>query len=70
MFGWAAGAGVDWKLPVDAGSAVVFGVEYLHYGFPSQTLTFNGPNGGSFAFNAKENVDTVKGRISWLFNIH
>jgi outer membrane immunogenic protein len=70
MFGWAAGAGVDWKLPVDAGSAWVFGIEYLHYGFPDQTITFNGPNGGSFSFTGKENVDTIKGRISYLFSIH
>jgi outer membrane immunogenic protein len=70
MFGWAAGAGVDWKLPVDAGSAWVFGVEYLHYGFPEQTITFSGSNGGSFSFTGKDNVDTVKGRISYLFSIH
>jgi opacity protein-like surface antigen len=70
MFGWAAGAGVDWKLPIDARSAWVFGVEYLHYGFPDQTITFSGTNGGSFSFTGKENVDTVKGRISYLFSIH
>ena len=70
MFGWAAGAGVDWKHPIDAGSAWVLGVEYLHYGFPSQTVTFSGPNGGSFSFTGKENVDTIKGRISYLFSIH
>jgi len=70
MFGWATGAGVDWKLPLDAGSALVFGVEYLHYGFPEQTITISNKAGGSFAFNAKEHVDTVKGRISYLFSIH
>ncbi len=70
MFGWVAGAGIDWKHPIDAGSAWVFGVEYLHYGFPSQTLTFTGDHGGSFAFDGKTNVDTVKGRISYLFAIH
>ncbi|MGE5301749.1 MAG: outer membrane protein [Alphaproteobacteria bacterium] len=70
MFGWAAGAGVDWKLPVDAGSAWVFGVEYLHYGFPERTIKFTDNTGVSFAFNAKESVDTVKGRISYLFSIH
>jgi outer membrane immunogenic protein len=70
MFGWAAGAGVDWKHPLDAGSALVFGVAYLHYGFPEQTLTLSDNAGGSLAFKAKEHVDAVKGRISYLFSIH
>jgi outer membrane immunogenic protein len=70
MFGWAAGAGIDWKWRLDAGSALVFGVEYLHYGFPEQTITLADNNGASFAFTAKENVDVVKGRISYLFSIH
>ena len=70
MFGWALGGGVDWKLGLDAGSAMVFGVEYLHYGFPEQTIELADNAGGSFAFKAKEHVDTVKGRISYLFSIH
>jgi outer membrane immunogenic protein len=70
MFGWAAGAGVDWKWPIDAGSAVIFGVEYLHYGFPADTLTLADNFGDSIAINAKQSVDTVKGRISYLFSIH
>ena len=70
MFGWAAGFGVDWKLPIDAGSAWVFGVEYLHYGFPSQTITMSGTFGNSLSFSAKENVDTIKARVSYLFAIH
>jgi outer membrane immunogenic protein len=70
MFGWAAGAGVDWKLPLDAGSALVFGVEYLHYGFPEQTITVSNNAGGSVAFRATEHVDAVKGRISYLFSVH
>jgi outer membrane immunogenic protein len=70
MFGWAAGAGIDWKWPVDAGSAWVFGVEYLHYGFGDHTITLTDNAGGSFAFTATAKVDTVKGRISYLFSIH
>jgi outer membrane immunogenic protein len=70
MFGWAAGGGVDWKVPLDSGSAFVFGVQYLHYGFPEQTITLSNNGGGSFTFKAKESVDTVKGRISYLFSIH
>ena len=67
---WQAGAGVDWKWPVDAGSAWVFGVEYLHYGFGDQTITLTDNTGRSLSFAGKENVDTVKGRISYLFSIH
>lgn len=70
LFGWAAGGGIDWKLQLDAGSALVFGVKYLHYGFPDQTITLSDNAGGIFAFRAKENVDAVKGRISYLFSIH
>jgi outer membrane immunogenic protein len=70
IFGWAAGGGIDWKLQLDAGSALVFGVEYLHYGFPDQTITLSDNAGGIFAFRAKENIDAVKGRISYLFSIH
>ena len=70
LFGWAAGGGVDWKLPLDAGSALVFGVEYLHYGLPEQTITLSNNAGAIRAFRANENVDAVKGRISYLFSIH
>jgi outer membrane immunogenic protein len=70
MFGWALGGGVDWKHQLDAGSAVVFGVEYLHYGFPEQTITLSDNAGGTFAFRAKQDVDAIKGRISYLFSIH
>jgi outer membrane immunogenic protein len=70
MFGWAAGAGVDWKFWHDAGSAWILGVEYLHYGFGDHTITLTDNAGSSFAFNATEKVDTVKGRISYLFSIH
>jgi len=77
MLGWAAGAGVDWKWPVDAGSSWVFGLEYLHYGFPTNTLTLaddtfglGGIPGTNISFNTKQSVDTIKGRISYLFSIH
>jgi outer membrane immunogenic protein len=81
MFGWAAGAGVDWKFWHDAGSAWVLGVEYLHYGFGDQTVTFQttspstlgkflGTGGNTFAVTTTERVDTIKGRISYLFSIH
>jgi opacity protein-like surface antigen len=70
MFGWSAGAGLDWKFWHDGGSAWVLGVEYLHYGFPNQTITLADNNGASYSFTAKENVDTVKARISYLFSIH
>ena len=73
MFGWAAGAGIDWKYEIDPGSAVVLGVKYLHYGFGNNTLTLaenQFGTGNSFAINTKQSVDTVTGRISYLFSIH
>ncbi len=70
--GWTLGAGLDWKWPVDAGSAWVFGVEYLHYGFPAHTVsvTDNLGAGSSIDLNSKLSVDTIKARISYLFSIH
>jgi opacity protein-like surface antigen len=79
MFGWAAGGGVNYKWQIDPGSAVVFGVKYLHYGFGNNTFTLAdnvidghnvGGTGGSFAINTNEKVDVVTGRISYLFSIH
>jgi len=70
LYGWAAGGGIDWKLPLNAGSALVFGVEYLHYEFPEQWITISNNAGAIRAFKANENVDAVKGRISYLFSIY
>jgi outer membrane immunogenic protein len=77
MFGWAVGGGLDYKWQLDAGSAVVFGVQYLHYQFGRDTLTLvnNGTIGDdaanlSIGVNTSETVDVVKGRISYLFSIH
>lgn len=70
MVGWTAGAGIDWKYAIGGGSALVFGVEYLHYGFPSQTLTLGNNAGPAFQFSAKQDIDVVKGRISYFFPIH
>jgi outer membrane immunogenic protein len=70
VLGWAAGAGFDWKWPADAGSAWVFGVDYLHYGFGTQNINVSDNAGSSFAFHNTMSVDTVKGRISYLFSIH
>jgi outer membrane immunogenic protein len=67
LFGWAAGAGVDWKFQIDQGSAWVLGVEYLHYQF----LNSSSFNSDTLGFDiGKQSVDTVKGRISYLFSIH
>jgi len=70
MLGWAAGAGIDWKWPVDAGSAWVFGVEYLHYDFGTQTITVSNNAGASSAVHTTVSADAVKGRVSYLFSIH
>jgi outer membrane immunogenic protein len=70
LFGWVAGVGVDYKVMQDAGSSWVFGVEYLHYQFDSNTFTLNDGFGFTTSFNGKQSVDTVVGRISYLFAIH
>ena len=70
LFGWVAGGGIDYKWQLDAGSAVVFGIDYKHYGFGNHTFTVAGNNGGNFSFNASQDIDVVKGRISYLFSIH
>ena len=72
-FGWAAGAGIDWKYQIDPGSAVIIGAKYLHYEFPSNTLTLDDNqfgSGASFAINTKQSVDAVVARASYLFSIH
>jgi len=70
MFGYTLGAGIDYKWQLDPGSALVFGVEYQYFNFPSQTFTFSGPSGLSVAVDTKETINVVKGRISYLFSIH
>ena len=70
LFGYAAGGGLDYKLPLDEGSALVFGAEYLHYGFPRQTITLIDNAGGSRSFRISQDADVVKARISYLFSIH
>jgi outer membrane immunogenic protein len=81
IFGWTAGAGVDWKFSQDAGSAWILGLEYLHYGFGDHTQTFQttapgvvgaiiGTPGNTFALTSNSHVDTIKGRISYMFSIH
>ena len=71
MLGWAVGAGVDWKFPISAGSAVVFGVEYLHYQFPTHTITLNDNLVfDTISLNTEGRIDTVKARLSFLFSIH
>jgi outer membrane immunogenic protein len=70
MLGWTIGAGIDYKWQLDPGSALVFGVEYQYFNFPSQTFTFSGPSGASVALDTKETINVVKGKISYLFSLH
>ncbi|THD70463.1 MAG: porin family protein [Bradyrhizobium sp.] len=70
LFGWVAGAGVDYKVMQNANSSWVFGVEYLHYQFNSNTFTLSDNGFNTVTFNGKQSVDTVMGRISYLFAIH
>jgi len=70
LFGWVAGAGIDYKIMQDAGSSWVLGVEYLHYQFDSNSFALNNGFGYTVSFNGKQSVDTVVGRVSYLFAIH
>jgi outer membrane immunogenic protein len=76
MLGWTVGAGLDYKWQLDQGSAVIFGVEYLHYQFGEHSLAFGGPlctcaDNTTFTIgNATQTIDAIKGRISYLFSIH
>jgi outer membrane immunogenic protein len=76
MLGWTVGAGLDYKWQLDQGSAVIFGVEYLHYQFGEHSLAFGGPlcacrDDTTFTIgNATQTIDAIKGRISYLFSIH
>jgi len=74
MLGWAAGAGVDWKWNIDAGSSLILGAEYLHYQFPTSTIVgSNNANvlvGNLAAVNSTQSVDAVMLRLSYLFSIH
>jgi outer membrane immunogenic protein len=81
MFGWVVGAGLDYKWQLDQGSAIIFGVEYLHYQFDNHSLAFgpsqliNSSDAGvipqTFTIgDASQTIDTIKGRISYLFSIH
>jgi outer membrane immunogenic protein len=76
MLGWTVGAGLDYKWQLDQGSAVIFGVEYLHYQFGEHSLAFGGPlcaceDNTTFTIgSATQTIDAIKGRISYLFSIH
>jgi outer membrane immunogenic protein len=70
MLGWAAGAGLDYKVQVDQGSAWIFGVEYLHYQFPKDTISLSDNNISANLVSSTQSVDAIKGRISYLFSIH
>jgi outer membrane immunogenic protein len=63
MFGWALGAGVDWKITPN----LILGALYLHYDFPKDTLAFT--ESGVRMGNSRQEVDVIKGRLSWLFPI-
>ena len=67
--GWVVGAGFDWKMTPN----VLLGVLYRHHEFPSSTISFVDDSGGSgrpVSFGtSRAHVDSVQGRLSWLFPI-
>lgn len=63
QFGWAAGAGADWKI----GDNLMLGLLYLHYDL-GKTPSQNPSNGSIGLFpSADVTVDTVTARLNWLF---
>jgi outer membrane immunogenic protein len=64
LFGWAAGAGLDYKLTQN----LIIGAEYLHYDFGKVGFALNNSGGVSLAGSGKTTVNTIKARISWLIN--
>jgi outer membrane immunogenic protein len=67
--GWVVGAGFDWKMTPN----VLLGVLYRHHEFPKSTISFIDDSGGSgrpVSFGtSRAHVDSVQGRLSWLFPI-
>ena len=67
--GWVVGAGFDWKMTPN----VLLGVLYRHHEFPKSTVSFIDDSGGSgrpVSFGtSRAHVDSVQGRLSWLFPI-
>jgi opacity protein-like surface antigen len=67
--GWVIGAGFDWRMTPN----VLLGVLYRHHEFPSSTISFVDDSGGSgrpVSFGtSRAHVDSVQGRLSWLFPI-
>ena len=63
-FGGVAGAGVEWAFARNWSAFV----EYDHYFFSSNTVTFSMPGAGNFLVNVSQNIDAVKGGINLRFN--
>jgi outer membrane immunogenic protein len=67
--GWVVGGGFDWKMTPN----VILGVLYRHHEFPKSTISFVDDSGGSgrpVSFGtSRAHVDSVQGRLSWLFPI-
>jgi opacity protein-like surface antigen len=59
-FGWAAGAGVEYRLWQN----LLLRAEYLHYGFGSSTYSLFG---GELSINSKLSIDVVRGGLSYKF---
>jgi opacity protein-like surface antigen len=67
LFGLAAGAGFDYRF---TGTSFIVGAEYLHYEFPSHTISVSDNNGGTTLTQNRESADAVKGRFTYMFPIH
>jgi outer membrane immunogenic protein len=63
-FGGVAGAGIEWAFARNWSAFV----EYDHYFFTSNTVTFSMPGAGNFLVNVTQSIDAVKGGVNLRFN--
>jgi outer membrane immunogenic protein len=64
--GWTAGAGFEWAFAPNWSALI----EYDHYGFESDSLTFADPNATNSPtgpLNVKQNIDVVKVGLNYRF---
>jgi outer membrane immunogenic protein len=63
--GWVVGAGFDWKLTPN----LILGVLYRHHEFPKGTVAFNDATNTVGFGTSRVSLDSVQGRMSYLFPI-
>ncbi|SER42111.1 Opacity protein [Faunimonas pinastri] len=60
LWGWTAGAGVDWKLNAPVLGSVVLRGEYVYEGYPEETFRYGGQS-----FKTREDTHIVRAAVIW-----